>query len=326
MPLISIIVPVYNVEKYLKRCIDSILNQTFKDFELILVNDGSTDNCENICKEYIIKDRRVKYFYQNNKGVSEARNLGIENSCGNYIQFIDADDYIDKNFLEVAVNRLKNDNSDIVFVGFYNEYNNGDIYKKKYYNKSIISDNVKYYCLDLYRKDLFGYTWCKVFKNSIIKKFNLKFNKNMNYCEDELFTCEYCKYVQRISIENSPLYHYINYEGNRDNLSNKKKNEIFNRDKLFNSWFELLGNYDEEYLGNKAYTTIKFLYFNEVWSDKSYKIRKDNINKIKQTSIMKYANSNKTLKKKIIVKCIKYESIVLFKLLFRIFNKLNTEL
>lgn len=75
MPKISIIVPIYNVEKYLKRCIDSILNQTFKDFELILVNDGSTDSCENICKEYMVKDKRLSYIYQNNRGVSEARNL-----------------------------------------------------------------------------------------------------------------------------------------------------------------------------------------------------------------------------------------------------------
>ena len=143
MPLISIIVPVYNVESYLKRCIESILNQTFRDFELILVNDGSTDNSEIICKEYALKDERIKYFYQRNKGVSEARNKGIDNSSGEYIQFIDSDDYVDENFLEIVVNRFKRDNSDIVFIGFYNEYNNGEIYKSKYYKESIVSNNIK---------------------------------------------------------------------------------------------------------------------------------------------------------------------------------------
>lgn len=100
------------------------------------------------------------------------------------------------------INRIENDNSDIVFIGFYNEYNDGKIYKRRCYDKSIISNNIRYYSLDLYKKDLFGYIWCKIFKSSIIKKYNLRFNKDMNYCEDELFTCEYCKYIKLISIDN----------------------------------------------------------------------------------------------------------------------------
>ena len=323
MPLVSIIVPIYNVEKYLKRCIDSILDQTFKDFELILVNDGSTDNSEDICKEYEAKDKRIKYFYQDNSGVSKARNKGIENSCGKYIQFIDSDDYVDEIFLDVIVNRFRKDNSDIVFSGFYNEYDNGKIYREKCYEKSIISENIQEYCLKLYRNDLFGYSCCKTFKSSIIKEFNLRFDENMSYCEDELFTCDYCKYIKRISIENRAMYHYIDYKGNRTTLTSKKRDEIFNRDKLFDSWFNLIGNYDKKYLDDKAYKTIKFLFFNEVWSDKSYKIRKKNINKIKETSIMKYINNNINLRKNKIVKWIKYGDIRLFKLYFRIMNKVN---
>lgn len=323
---ISIIVPIYNVEKCLRRCIDSILNQTFKDFELILVNDGSTDNCENICNEFMLKDTRVKYIYQRNKGVSEARNIGIENSSGKYIQFIDADDYVDENFLEIAINRLKNDNSDIVFFGFYYEYIDGTIYKERYYNKSINSKNVRYYCLDLHKEDLFGYTCCKMFKSSIIKKFNLKFNKYMSFGEDELFTCEYSKYVETISIENRPLYHYINYKGMRENLSSRKCDEIFRKDILFNAWSELLNNYDEKYIENKAYELIKFLYFNEIWSNKPYKLRKNNIDKIKKTYIMKYISNNSNLNKKILIKCIIFENIIVFKLIFKILNKLNIDI
>lgn len=221
------------------------------------------------------------------------------------------------------INRIENDNSDIVFIGFYKQYNNGEIYENRYYDKCIVSKQIKHYCLDLYKRDLFGYTWCKMFKSCIIKKFNLKFDKEMHFCEDELFTCEYCKYIKRISIENRPLYHYIDYQGDRENLCSKKRNEILNAHKLFNGWFRFLGNHDEKYLENKAYTTIKYLYFRELWSDKSFKTKKSNIKKIKQTSIMKYIKSNKNLNKKILVKSIEYESIVLFKLIFRIFNKLK---
>ena len=100
-PEISIIVPVYNVEKYLKRCIDSILNQSFTDFELILVDDGSTDNSGEIIDEYAIKDERIKVIHKENGGLSSARNVGIEYSKGNYIAFVDSDDYINKNMYKI---------------------------------------------------------------------------------------------------------------------------------------------------------------------------------------------------------------------------------
>lgn len=98
-PMISVIVPVYNVEKYLSRCIDSVLMQTFTDFELLLVDDGSPDNSGMICDEYALKDVRVKVLHQENKGLSGARNAGIENSVGNYVVFIDSDDYVKDNYL-----------------------------------------------------------------------------------------------------------------------------------------------------------------------------------------------------------------------------------
>ena len=99
---ISIIVPIYNVEKYLSRCVDSILNQTFTDFELILVDDGSTDNSGKICDEYAEKDCRIKVIHKDNWGVSSARNVGLENSVGEYIMFCDSDDFVEKNAVSVA--------------------------------------------------------------------------------------------------------------------------------------------------------------------------------------------------------------------------------
>ena len=111
--LISIIVPIYNVENYLRQCLDSIQNQTYQNFECLLINDGSPDNSADICREYLEKDSRFKYFEKENGGVSSARNLGIECSGGTYITFIDADDWVDSDYLEVLYNALIDENADI---------------------------------------------------------------------------------------------------------------------------------------------------------------------------------------------------------------------
>ena len=114
MPRLSIIVPIYNVEKYLSRCIESILNQTFKDFELILVNDGSTDNCKEICEKYKRMDSRIIVANKKNGGLSSARNLGIDISKGDYIGFVDSDDFIDVHMYEILLNTINAYDSDIV--------------------------------------------------------------------------------------------------------------------------------------------------------------------------------------------------------------------
>ena len=114
MPKLSVIVPVYNVEQYIHKCVASILSQTFADFELILVNDGSPDNCDKICDEYASKDNRVKVFHKKNGGVSEARNVGLDAATGEYISFIDPDDWIDKNMYEQTLAYMADNDLDIV--------------------------------------------------------------------------------------------------------------------------------------------------------------------------------------------------------------------
>lgn len=116
---ISIIVPIYNVEKYLSKCVDSILNQSFKDFELILVNDGSTDESGKICDAYSLKDKRIKVIHQSNKGVGSACNVGINCAIGEYIAFIDPDDYIHENMYEILYKASIKDEADIVICNFY---------------------------------------------------------------------------------------------------------------------------------------------------------------------------------------------------------------
>ena len=116
--LISIIVPIYNVEKYLRQCLDSILNQTYQNFECLLINDGSPDNSADICREYVEKDSRFKYFEKENGGLSDARNYGIRQSKGSYITFVDSDDWLEENAVEILMKRAEETGADLIYFNF----------------------------------------------------------------------------------------------------------------------------------------------------------------------------------------------------------------
>ena len=119
MPRLSIIVPVYQAKEYLEKCINSILEQSFVDFELILVDDGSDDGCERICNDYAKKDERVKIIRQENQGVSSARNTGLDYATGKYIAFVDADDWVEKDLFEESINAIEKSKADILYHGFW---------------------------------------------------------------------------------------------------------------------------------------------------------------------------------------------------------------
>ena len=170
-PKISIIVPVYNVEKYLNRCIDSILNQTLEDIELILVDDGSKDGSGQICDEYAVKDCRVRVFHIENGGPAKARNLGIIHAIGEYIGFVDSDDYIESSMYERLYSRAMINNSDVVMCG-YNIVTEDSVihkilnYNSEYSNQDIIKENLIY----AYYTDKHDglYSLCnKIFKRSL---------------------------------------------------------------------------------------------------------------------------------------------------------------
>jgi len=205
MKTISVIVPVYNVEKYIHRCIDSIINQTYKNLEIILVDDGSTDNCPKICDEYAQKDNRIKVIHKKNGGLSEARNVGIEIATGEYIGFIDSDDYINKKMYELLISGLETNDADICICN-YKEVNNDYIIndeKQDSYNflkfnniealEALYKENgVKFViaCNKLYNKNLFAdvrYSIGKIHEDEyIIHK--LFFNsKRVVYLDKELY-------------------------------------------------------------------------------------------------------------------------------------------
>ena len=207
---ISIIIPVYNSVKSLPRCIDSILSQSYKNFELIIVDDGSTDGSENICDYYKSKDQRLKVVHQNNAGVSKARNVGLELAQGEYIQFIDSDDYIEKDFLfTLNLNIDLYSSPSIIFWGFKEERNGVIIkdnkHKLRYANTPVdLIDSI----ISLENHYLFGWTWNKIFRRDIIMKNKILFNKDISLHEDHIFTLDYIKYIDNILILDISPYHY----------------------------------------------------------------------------------------------------------------------
>ena len=196
MKKISIIIPVYNVEQYIKNCLESVINQTYDNWEIILIDDGSTDNSKAIYENIAIKNDKIKIFKQTNKGVSAARNLGIEKAQGDYIVFLDADDWIEKKFLERMLEVIENEDADIVQCNFYYANNRSNIERKHIRPSYSIRNNMDELQLDtLYREydekknhksvGAMRGVWGKIFKSNLIKK--IRFNENIDVFEDGIF-------------------------------------------------------------------------------------------------------------------------------------------
>lgn len=211
MPKVSVIVPVYNVEKYLDRCIQSILNQTFTDFELILVNDGSPDNCGKICDEYAKKDNRVKVIHKQNAGVSAARNTGIDKACGEYIMFVDSDDYIDldmlKKMLSMSSSSVDLIVSSIKMITMDNGKENYFLMEDKIYTiEGLLLD----FLLQSFPIICLCGPCCKLYKSNIVKTNNVRFNTGMSLGEDTCFNLDYIKKCEKnIVTMSSCYYNYI---------------------------------------------------------------------------------------------------------------------
>lgn len=208
-PRISVIVPVYNVQNYLERCIESVLNQTFKNFELILVNDGSTDNSLNICKRYK-KDNRIKIISQKNKGLSAARNKGLELAQGEYVSFIDSDDFVEKDYLKLLFENINKYSTDIAMCEYFLTNEKG----KKY---SIVRFNEPKTILVLSGRETLKYSyekngtsnivaWNKIYKKTMFN--NIKY-KEGSYFEDDQIAGQLFYTAKRVSFVHQPLYNYV---------------------------------------------------------------------------------------------------------------------
>ena len=204
--LISIIIPVYKVEKYLEKCIQSVINQTYENLQIILVDDGSPDNCGKICDEYAKKDHRIEVIHKSNGGLSDARNKGLEIAKGEYIGFVDSDDYIEADMYEVLYNLLKQYNADVSICNFYtvsqgkisiknadngiNEYNRIEILKEILLDKNIQS-----------------YAWNKLYKKELFDEIKYPIGKKYEDIGTTFYLLEKCN---KVVVTGKSEYYYIN--------------------------------------------------------------------------------------------------------------------
>lgn len=289
-PKISIIIPVYNVEKYLARCIDSILLQSFKDFEVICINDGSKDNSLKILKKYKNIDNRIKVINKKNEGSGEARNRGLELARGKYISFVDSDDWLNEKFLEVMYKKIINSEYDIVMCNPIIVYNK---------NKEILRTG-KFKELD-FKKNPFEIIeilnmpiiWNKLYKKEILLKHNIKFPKFL-YHQDVEFLYKVLVNTKKIyKIEKGLYYYYKRIDSVTGNIN--RKNIMDN--------FKILNNIEKyikiENKNNDIFILFKIIYLFGVYleneKNKDIKMKKiidvsvkDNLKRIKILKIIRY--------------------------------------
>ena len=266
MDKISVIVPIYNVEKYLRRCVDSILNQTYKNLEVILVDDGSPDACPAICDEYAKKDSRIKVIHKQNGGLPDARNAGMAVATGDYYAFVDSDDYIDTSMYEKLLNKIKEGDSDVCLCRFFEEEETTGERKLVYEKNLTTFDNktIFYYLLQVGKtnnngrietENIMGCVWrCLYSKKTIIP-----FHAELKFGEDLIFSVEFYKQNPKICIVDEPLYFYLQRQTSLvHNFSEEKfKRRIFMSEMLI----RIIEGYvsDDELCGHKFHIYASFV-------------------------------------------------------------------
>lgn len=242
-PLISVVLPIYNVEKVLRRCVDSVLNQTYRNLEVILVDDGSPDGCPKICDEYALQDSRVKVIHKQNAGLGYARNTGIENATGKYICFFDSDDYVDPTTLEECCALAEQEGADLVCYGNTEETSNGKIIKnrvpappKDVYHGEEVQKELMPMALAHCAKtgenwNLLMSAWCELFSLETIQKNNFRFVSEREIISEDFYSVlEYYSYCKTVAFIRKPFYHYI---ANPASLSKSYRADRYERIQVF---------------------------------------------------------------------------------------------
>lgn len=279
MKLVSIIVPIYNVEKYLSQCLDSIINQTYNKLEIILVDDGSTDGCANICDEYAKNDYRIRVIHKKNAGLGMARNSGLEIANGDFVVYVDSDDWLEKNMVEKLLIAIDQEQADFAVCGYQKQTSNGQVLSRNSCctTKIVFSnDEIK----DMVLLPILGTTaearndidremcvWTNMYRMSIIKENHLRFVSERAYLSEDLFyNINYIMHVKRAVFIPECLY---NYRLNDFSLTN-----VYRENR-----FQLLCN----------------LYNNEIDLLKKYELYEDAKQRVQRTFIMKMRNSIRIL-------------------------------
>ena len=255
---ISIIIPIYNSQDFLHVCIQSVLNQTYKNFEVLLIDDGSKDNSFAICKEFQTIDKRIKVFQQVNSGVSAARNYGLRNATGDFVCFVDSDDYVSEDYLNSLYCEYKKNNSDLIICGAYGIDLNNKIQKEYCFGKEqkfLIAKNREesLAMFDRFRKEWkyaveLHSVWNKLYKRDLIQ--NIYFSTEFLDHEDYLFNLKVFEHVKSISVLNKSLYYY---RENSSSVSHRKMEPLKERNILLLKVFVLTHQFYANYEINDAY-------------------------------------------------------------------------
>lgn len=251
---VSIIIPVYNGEKYLERCLNAVLSQSYSNLEIILIDDGSTDLSKEICDSLAEKDNRVQVYHISNAGVSVARNYGLHHATGSFLQFVDSDDYVEQDMTECLVKKMKETSADCVVCGFiqetpYRKKRNVStekprVYSNREYLCNILEDPFSFY---------YGVVWNKMYRNDIIDRYEMSFDSRQRLGEDFLFTLEYLKHINWVCVISKRPYHYNCLEQNSLSryprfTAEKRKMELENRIVIYQKLKECaegMGQYDK---------------------------------------------------------------------------------
>ena len=209
---ISVIIPVYKVEDYLPKCLDSVINQTYKNLEIILVDDGSPDNCGAICDNYAKMDSRIKVIHQKNMGLAEARNSGLKIATGNYIAFVDSDDWIENDTYEIMISNIVKFKADLIVCGLWVHHPNGDIEKQEGLGTGVEElSQEEFLCKLVSMQDGTGFAWNKIYSKNRLGK--LKFLISDGCSEDIRFNYRFSKNAKKILYLHEAKYHYERREG-----------------------------------------------------------------------------------------------------------------
>lgn len=242
-PSVTVVVPVYNVEAYLRPCLDSIEQQTFRDFEAILVNDGSTDGCLPILQEYVERNENFLLIDQENKGLGEVRNVGIRQARGEYIAFVDSDDILRKDYLERMYAEIKKQDADIVCCEYKFQMPNGFRFRI-YPGMYSVSDEKKAISRLMRDITLHHFSWNKLYKRSLFTQNGIRF-PSMCF-EDIATTARVFYYARKIAFIPQPLYYYVQRSSSiMHNISYKRLQEHINSAAILRAFFEQTGEYEK---------------------------------------------------------------------------------
>ena len=260
MPFVSLIIPVYNAEKYLRRCLTSAMEQTFKDMEILVVNDGSTDESLAICREYAQMDPRFHIINKENTGVSDSRNRAIQIAKGDYLQFMDSDDWLTPDATETFVYAAQKFNCDLVIADFYRVDKAVFTEKQHIRERGLLTrEQFATYMMQDPADFYYGVLWNKLYRRDLVEKYHLRMDVSVNWCEDFLFNLEYILHANVFYALQAPVYYYVKTKGSLASQGLSITKTVKMKFMVFEYYNEFYKNvYDEKAYEKKRLSVYRF--------------------------------------------------------------------